>query len=81
MRTTTIEREEDDQATAEQAAEYAVTFRLALIENLIDDDDNDVEEKDRMLLQTDGSGYDPHRIRPLADVDPRIRSRAESLCV
>jgi hypothetical protein len=52
MRTTTIEREDDDQQTADQAAEYAVTFRLALIDNLIDDEENDVEEKDRMLLQT-----------------------------
>jgi hypothetical protein len=52
MRATTIEREGDDQRTADQAAEYAVTFCLALIDNLIDDEGNDVEEKDRMLLQT-----------------------------
>ncbi len=52
MRATTIEREDDDQQTADQAAEYAVTFFLALIENLIDDEENDIEEKDRILLQT-----------------------------
>ena len=52
MRATTIEREDDDQQTADQVAEYAVAFRLALIDNLIDDEENDVEEKDRMLLRT-----------------------------
>ena len=52
MRATTIEREGDDENAAEQAAGYAVTFRLALLEDLINDDGNDVEEKDRVFLQT-----------------------------
>jgi hypothetical protein len=52
LRAQTLENEGDDEAAAERIAENLGVFRLALIDDLVEADDNDVSELDRAVLIT-----------------------------
>jgi hypothetical protein len=52
LRAQTLEREEDDEHLAEQTAQNLSVFRLALVDDLIASDENDVTEIDRSVLTT-----------------------------
>jgi hypothetical protein len=48
----TLENENDDDAAAEQAEANLSVFRLALVDDLIESDENDVSERDRAVIMT-----------------------------
>jgi hypothetical protein len=52
LRAQTLEREGDDEAQADQLALNLPQFRLALIDDMVNADENDVSEQDRALLMT-----------------------------
>ncbi len=52
LRAQTLEHEGDDAQQAEQVAQNLVVFRLALVDDLIASNDNDVTEVDRPVLMT-----------------------------
>jgi hypothetical protein len=52
LRSQTLENEEDDQAMAEQVVNNLAAFQAALIDDLIESEENDVSEFDRALLMT-----------------------------
>jgi hypothetical protein len=52
LRAQVLEREDDDEVAAEQAAINTNTFCQALIDDLIASDENDVSERDRAVLMT-----------------------------
>ena len=52
LRGQTLEHEDDDGAQAEQVAQNLNAFRIALIDDIIADGDNDVGESDRAVLMT-----------------------------
>jgi hypothetical protein len=52
LRAHTLEQEGDDEQLAEQVAQNLVAFRLALVDDLIASDENDVAEIDRTILMT-----------------------------
>ena len=52
LRAQTLEQEGDDEIAAEQAAANTNAFRLALVDDLIASDENDVNERDRAVLRT-----------------------------
>ncbi len=49
----TLENDEDDALLADQVAQDPVPFRLALVDDLIADEGNEVTERDRAMLMTD----------------------------
>jgi hypothetical protein len=52
LRGQVLKREDDDEVTAEQALANTHIFRMALIDDLIADEDNDVTGRDRAVLMT-----------------------------
>ena len=52
LRAQTLEQEGDDEIAAEQAAVNENAFRLALVDDLIANEENDVTERDRAVLMT-----------------------------
>ena len=52
LRAQVLERDDDDDVAAEQAAINTNAFRLALIDDLVADEENDVTERDRAVLMT-----------------------------
>ncbi len=56
-----LENEQDDAETAEQVAGHLAAFRLSLIDTLVDDEENDVSERDRAVIMTGRD--DAHRVR------------------
>jgi hypothetical protein len=52
LRSQTLEHQDDEGAVAEQVAQNLVVFRLALIDDLIAADEEDVAEADRAVLMT-----------------------------
>jgi hypothetical protein len=53
LRAQTLENEGDDEELAEQVAENLAAFHLALIDDLVASEENDVSELDRAILMTD----------------------------
>jgi hypothetical protein len=61
LRSQTLEQPNDEEALAQQTVANEVIFRLALIDDLVADEDNDVAETDRAVL-IDRCRDDSHRI-------------------
>jgi hypothetical protein len=47
-----LEQEGDDEGMAEQVAQNLAAFRMALIDDLVNADDNDISEQNRALMIT-----------------------------
>ena len=77
LRSQTLENEGDDDAVAEQVEANLAAFRLALIDDLIQSDENDMNELDRAILMTGvemtRTEFDLLRTR----TSSRVRSREE----
>ncbi len=52
LRAQTLAREDDDEAAAEQAAQNLAAFQVALVDDLINSEANDLEEAERALIMT-----------------------------
>ncbi len=52
LRSQTLENEGDDEHQAEHAAQHLNAFRIALVDDLVAAEDNDVTEQDRVVLMT-----------------------------